>query len=37
MQQHNMKEEGMLYPMSDEEIGVDIEQVIADMEQVSGQ
>ncbi|MCH7696383.1 MAG: hemerythrin domain-containing protein [Proteobacteria bacterium] len=37
MQQHNMKEEGMLYPMSDKEIGVDVEQLIADMEQVSGQ
>lgn len=35
MQQHNMKEEGMLYPMSDEEIGLDVEQVIADMEQIA--
>jgi hemerythrin-like domain-containing protein len=35
MQQHNMKEEGMLYPMSDHEIGLDAEQVIADMEQIT--
>jgi len=33
MQQHNMKEEGMLYPMSDEQL-TDVEQIIANMEQV---
>jgi len=36
MQQHNMKEEGMLYPMADEHMGKEATQVIADMEQVSG-
>ncbi|TAJ91560.1 MAG: hemerythrin domain-containing protein [Gammaproteobacteria bacterium] len=33
MQQHNMKEEGMLYPMSDEQLsGVD--KIVADMQKV---
>lgn len=34
MQQHNMKEEGMLYPMCDQQLA-DVEQIIEDMEQVS--
>lgn len=34
MQQHNMKEEGMLYPMSDEQLGTDAEQVLKQMQQV---
>ena len=34
MQQHNMKEEGMLYPMCDQQLS-DVEQIIRDMEQVS--
>ena len=34
MQQHNMKEEGMLYPMCDQQL-TDVAQIIEDMEQVS--
>lgn len=34
MQQHNMKEEGMLYPMSDEQLGTDAEQVLTQMQQI---
>lgn len=34
MQQHNMKEEGMLYPMCDQQLS-DVAQIIEDMEQVS--
>jgi hemerythrin-like domain-containing protein len=34
MQQHNMKEEGMLYPMCDQQLA-DVAQIIKDMEQVS--
>ena len=34
MQQHNMKEEGMLYPMCDQQL-TDVEQIIENMEQVS--
>jgi len=34
MQQHNMKEEGMLYPMCDQQLS-DVTQIIEDMEQVS--
>ena len=34
MQQHNMKEEGMLYPMCDQQLA-DVAQIIEDMEQVS--
>lgn len=33
MQQHNMKEEGMLYPMCDQQLA-DVAQIIKDMEQV---
>jgi hemerythrin-like domain-containing protein len=33
MQQHNMKEEGMLYPMSDEQLN-GIDEIIGKMEQV---
>jgi len=33
MQQHNMKEEGMLYPMTDEHLA-DTDQVISKMQQV---
>lgn len=32
IQQHNMKEESMLYPMCDAELGMDSDQIIADME-----
>ncbi|OGT83343.1 MAG: hypothetical protein A3G96_06805 [Gammaproteobacteria bacterium RIFCSPLOWO2_12_FULL_52_10] len=32
MQQHNMKEEGILYPMSDEHLGPDAQQVLARMQ-----
>ena len=32
MQQHNMKEEGILYPMSDEHLGLDAQQVLARMQ-----
>ncbi len=35
MQQHNMKEEGMLYPMADEHMGDQIPDIIAAMEQLS--
>ena len=35
IQQHNAKEEGMLYPMSDGQLAADTDQVIADMEQVA--
>lgn len=34
MQQHNMKEEGMLYPMCDQQLA-DVAHIIRDMEQVS--
>ena len=34
MQQHNMKEEGMLYPMCDQQL-TDVAQIIEDMEQVT--
>ena len=34
MQQHNMKEEGMLYPMCDQQLA-DVAQIIEDMEKVS--
>jgi len=34
MQQHNMKEEGMLYPMCDQQLA-NVAQIIEDMEQVS--
>ena len=33
--EHNAKEEGMLYPMSDEQLAADVDQAIADMEQVA--
>ena len=32
IQQHNMKEEGMLYPMSDEQLGVDAENIVEQMQ-----
>ena len=35
MQQHNLKEENMLYPMSDRVLGADCEAVIHSMEAVS--
>jgi len=35
MQQHNMKEEEMLYPMSDEELGTDAEEIVADMQKIA--
>lgn len=31
MQQHNMKEEGMLYPMSDEQLGADADNIVEHM------
>jgi hemerythrin-like domain-containing protein len=34
MQQHNMKEEGILYPMSDEQLS-DVDQIIAGMENLA--
>ena len=34
MQQHNMKEEGILYPMSDEQLGQDAQNVLSRMQQV---
>ena len=34
MQQHNMKEEGMLYPMSDQHLGADASQVLDRMQKV---
>ena len=35
MQQHNLKEENMLYPMSDRVLGADSESLIRDMEAVA--
>ncbi len=35
MQQHNLKEENMLYPMSDRVLGVDSDSVIREMEGVA--
>lgn len=32
IQQHNMKEEGMLYPMSDEQLGADAENIVQQMQ-----
>lgn len=34
MQQHNMKEEGILYPMTDQQLGAEAEQVLSRMQQV---
>lgn len=34
MQQHNMKEEGILYPMSDQHLGQEAEQVLSRMQQI---
>ena len=34
MQQHNMKEEGILYPMSDQHLGAEAQQVLARMQKV---
>ncbi|MBF8270449.1 MAG: hemerythrin protein [Gammaproteobacteria bacterium] len=34
MQQHNIKEEGILYPMSDQHLGTDAPQVLARMQKV---
>lgn len=34
MQQHNMKEEGMLYPMSDEQLGPDADQILNRMQEI---
>lgn len=34
MQQHNMKEEGILYPMSDQHLGGEAQQVLARMQKV---
>ena len=36
IQQHNMKEEGMLYPMADEQLGGQSEQVLDQMKTVAG-
>ena len=36
IQQHNMKEEGMLYPMADEQLGGQAEQVLDQMQAVTG-
>jgi len=36
IQQHNMKEEGMLYPMADEQLVGQSEQVLDQMKSVSG-
>ncbi|MFC1680866.1 hemerythrin domain-containing protein, partial [Pseudomonadota bacterium] len=35
MQQHNAKEEQMLYPMADQVLGPDVDEVIRSMEAVS--
>jgi hemerythrin-like domain-containing protein len=35
MQQHNMKEEGMLYPMSDEHLGHDADQIVSQMQEIN--
>lgn len=32
IQQHNMKEEGMLYPMSDEQLGADAKNIVKQMQ-----
>ena len=29
MQQHNMQEEGLLYPMSDKQLGADADNIVA--------
>lgn len=34
MQQHNMKEEGILYPMSDQQLGQEAEQILSRMRQI---
>jgi len=34
MQQHNMKEEGILYPMSDERLGEEAQQILSQMQKV---
>ena len=34
MQQHNIKEEGILYPMSDQHLGAEAQQVLARMQKV---
>jgi hemerythrin-like domain-containing protein len=34
MQQHNMKEEGMLYPMSDQHLGGEAQQILERMKKV---
>lgn len=34
MQQHNVKEEGMLYPMSDEHLGTDADQIVTQMQEI---
>ena len=36
IQQHNMKEEGMLYPMADEQLGGRAEQVLGEMKAAAG-
>jgi len=36
IQQHNMKEEGMLYPMADEQLGGQSEQVLDQIQAVTG-
>jgi hemerythrin-like domain-containing protein len=36
MQQHNLKEENMLYPMSDRVLGADSDSVIREMEASAG-
>jgi len=35
IQQHNMKEEGILYPMCDEHLGADADRLVSAMEQVA--
>ncbi len=37
IQQHNMKEEGMLYPMSDEQLGADAENIVEQMQEYETQ
>ena len=36
IQQHNMKEEGMLYPMADEQLGGRAEQVLGEIKAAAG-